>query len=791
MHQITHHQKILSAENGFLLGNGDLSVSVYQRENALVWRFGKGNVWDRRLDLRDDPKPAHIDEVRRGILEEGWRVGTNGEDFTAIHGFQNEARSREICQGSPKSYETRPYPCPKPVGELALHLPPDLMAMTIQQTLCIEEGIVEITCQQEEVFLLSLRCWIDPQENILLVDWKINAELEASYGRDPLIWFSLYRWPDPKVEDFAAAQYSEFRVGLVTGANDPQKASPLPPPKVEKQGDIFCIRQDFYPEATFPEGSCCLLAPLCGGNVEIPAWTPAGTASLHILPTGTSGLMAVGVTASGDPLPPEKGIYHLAQLALQPDFLKNSWEQLQETMKKYWQSSSFHCQEPLLENLWYETLYAFRCVYRGGTVPPGLMFPSTLRDYSHWHGDYHSNYNFQQPFWGICAANHPEGLDSYFDGMKFFFQIGKKIARDYYGARGVFVQLSAFPIVAEDDPIGVVPLGRMAYMTGWACTLYWERYLYTMDQKWLAEVGYPAIRECALFYTDFVQKWEDGFYHAFPSNQGEEGFSGNPDDFCDREEVADYLCYCLRCAIAAAKILSVDKELILKWQSILSEYPADKSSHLPEGSYEQRIAQENPPEFGHSYLMDPVVEPNLPWPNKNHDVYRWYFGHFPTIQMKRLHLGLYRTHLDYPRFLEEIRRWRHPNGLCWALSVRNYGQTGAWTETLGILGVLMDSILQSWDGCLHLFPGIPAETDISFENFRARGAFLVSACRTNRKVQSFSIFSEMGGTCTFQSPWESVAVFDDKGQNIPLQHTSEGNCYFETIANTQYFVKPI
>ena len=306
MHQITHHQKILSAENGFLLGNGDLSVSVYQRENALVWRFGKGNVWDRRLDLRDDPKPAHIDEVRRGILEEGWRVGTNGEDFTAIHGFQNEARSREICQGSPKSYETRPYPCPKPVGELALHLPPDLMAMAIQQTLCIEEGIVEITCQQEEIFLLSLRCWIDPQENILLVDWKINAELEASYGRDPLIWFSLYRWPDPKVEDFAAAQYSEFRVGLVTGANDPQKASPLPPPKVEKQGDIFCIRQDFYPEATFPEGSCCLLAPLCGGNVEIPAWTPAGTASLHILPTGTSGLMAVGVTASGDPLPPEK-----------------------------------------------------------------------------------------------------------------------------------------------------------------------------------------------------------------------------------------------------------------------------------------------------------------------------------------------------------------------------------------------------------------------------------------------------------------------------------------------------
>ena len=789
MHQITLTKKILSPENGLILGNGDLSVSLYQNDTSLIWRFGKGNVWDRRLDLQDDPKPAHIDEVRRGVLEEGWQVGTNGENFTALNGFQNETRSREICQGSPKSYETRPYPCPKPVGELALHLPPDLMNLEIKQTLLLEEGVIEITCQQEEIFKIFIRSWIDDTDNILLVDWKIESSCDASFGREPLIWFSLYRWPDPRVEEFAAKQYANFRVGLIAGASDPSKASPLPPPFVEKTDGIFCIRQNFYPEKTFPQGSCCLIAPLCGGKVEIPQWVPDGMASLHILPSDTSGLVAIGVTATGDSLSPEKGISHLYNLISAPEFVQESRQRLYKSINEYWQQSSFHCEEPLLENLWYETLYASRCIFRSGTVPPGLMFPSTVQDYSHWHGDYHSNYNFQQPFWGLCAANHPNGIDAYFEGMKFFFQIGRKIAQDYYDARGVFIQLSAFPIVAEDDPIGVVPLGRMAYMTGWAATLYWERYLYTLDREWLAQTGYPAIRECALFYTDFLQKWEDGLYHAFPSNQGEEGFSGNPEDFCDREEVADYLCYCLRCAISAAEILNLDADLQQVWKKLLAGYAADKSSRFPKGSLEQRKAQENPPEFGHCYLMDdPNEQPDAPWPHKNHDVYRWYFGHYPTIQMKRMHLGLYKPELDYSRFLDEIRRWRHPNGLCWALSVNNYGQIGAWTETLGILGPLMEMLLQSWDGCIRLFPGLPAELDTSFENFRTRGAFLVSACRLKGMVQSFTVFSEKGGNCIFQSPWENAVVTDSLGNAVPLQKTAEGNYLFSTNLNTSYSI---
>jgi hypothetical protein len=105
-------------------------------------------------------------------------------------------------------------------------------------------------------------------------------------------------------------------------------------------------------------------------------------------------------------------------------------------------------------------------VFRAGLVSragrKGYL-PSTVGDYSHWHGDYHTNYNLQEPFWGDYTANHLELGDNYFDAVRFFLPIGRKIARDYYRCRGVFIQLSGYPIDAADDPLGAVPMGRMAY----------------------------------------------------------------------------------------------------------------------------------------------------------------------------------------------------------------------------------------------------------------------------------------------------------------------------------------
>ena len=110
MHTIEINERALVPGDGLLLGNGDLSVSVYQTADRIVWRFGKGDVWDRRIDRSDDPKSAHIDEVACGIRDEGWKCPPYGGPVEATRGTKNPARMKEICQSVPPSYLSRPYP---------------------------------------------------------------------------------------------------------------------------------------------------------------------------------------------------------------------------------------------------------------------------------------------------------------------------------------------------------------------------------------------------------------------------------------------------------------------------------------------------------------------------------------------------------------------------------------------------------------------------------------------------------------------------------------------------------
>ena len=56
-------------------------------------------------------------------------------------------------------------------------------------------------------------------------------------------------------------------------------------------------------------------------------------------------------------------------------------------------------------------------------------------------------------------------------------------------------------------------------------------------------------------------------------------------------------------------------------------------------------------------------------------------------------------------------------------------------------------------GVIRIFPAVPASwQDISFQDLRAMGAFLVSAEQKGGKVQQISIYPEQGGTCRIALP---------------------------------------
>jgi hypothetical protein len=786
-HVIEIDRPVLAVEDGPLLGNGDLSVSVYQKADQIVWRFGKGDVWDRRHDTSDDPKPLHIDELAHGIAVEGWKAEFN-QSIKPLHGTTNPQRVKEVSV-DPPSYRRRPYPCPKPVGELSLQFPKntDLTKVRMSQRLLIEEGRLEITCVLPDARRIVIESFVTPRQNNLVVRWQT---------RNCPVQFSLYRWADPPYGEFAARRAATTQSRVYVELYGDAKVTPLPPPAVRRFEGLELIEQRFFPDPLFPDGFrywCVPLAVQC--RIEAASASASKDARLTITPTAgqSGGWLAVAVPTSNDPGGVEAECRRtVAELAGDRAAAMARWrdQQIGES-RKFWSKSSVTVADPLLERLWYEIFHLRRCIYRRDAVPPGLYLPSALGDYCVWHGDYHTNFNIQAPFFGNYEANHLEIGDAYFGMMDFMLDIGRKVAHDYYNARGSCIALSGFPIRAKEDTFGLGNFSRMAYMTGWMMQPYWLRYLYTGDKNWLRAKGYPAIPDCALFYTDFLKKRADGLYHAFPSAEEERPFTGDPATYTDRPQVLQHVRYCLRAAILASTELGIDRASRAEWQDRLDHLAADPEAYFGNRSdsllqgLDRWCDQCSPPQWGRGkpFRLSPSKS-TLPPGALKERFGAWWLCH-PGGAISALRSGDFAPESDCNFLREYLKKYRRCNGLVGELCPM--GHELVFNEELAIVAALQEMMLQSWDGALRVFPAWPKNLDARFENFRAEGAFLVTAAWSQGQVTSLLVHSENGTPCTLYSPWpKGIRVTDATGNEVATTSDPYGRPTFPTRPTVEY-----
>ena len=120
------------------------------------------------------------------------------------------------------------------------------------------------------------------------------------------------------------------------------------------------------------------------------------------------------------------------------------------------------------------------------------------------------------------------------------------------------------------------------------------------------------------------------------------------------------------------------------------------------------------------------------------------------------------------------------------MSVAHYGRTGGWTETLSCMAPVQEMAMQSWDGAIRLFPLWPTDRAISFRDWRAVGAFLVSASFADGAIGDVSIRSEKGEDCLVHGDWK---VYDDAGNPVPADRDEFGRLRFKTTAEAMYSLK--
>ncbi|MCK5208005.1 MAG: hypothetical protein KAQ79_08290, partial [Cyclobacteriaceae bacterium] len=455
--------------------------------------------------------------------------------------------------------------------------------------------------------------------------------------------------------------------------------------------------------------------------------------------------------------------------------------------KTFWSKSGLVLEDDLLESIWYRNLYFFKCSAKSGVNCPGLFANWSYGNIgTAWHGDYHFNYNLQQPFWATFSSNHLELNLPYVELMEQVSDVAKTWAKEYYGLRGAYYPHSAYPVKMTMNPYPVPTWGWEICETPWAVQGVWWHYLYSGDIEFLRERGFPLIKDAVLFLVDYMKRpeasgpvWGDDRYHIFPTVPPElyglrPGFDKNYDCLVDLTLSK----FAFKAYLKAVSLLELDEE-----EKTLQADVKDILEHYPE--YPTAVSKE----YGKVFVSVPGEHPevvyNVPnnlmtvFPGEEHglhsseDTMALLENTWANFQIEGgndlvfQHLQAARIgKLDLEKFKRAIRYSMLPNGTCYDAVLQVHGrysdntnyqfmkENGIWFENFGLPAVINECLIQSYHGIVRFFPNWPGDRDAHFQDLRTTGAFLVSAQLTDGNIEEIKIKSEAGNIFKMYNPFD-------------------------------------
>lgn len=334
---------------------------------------------------------------------------------------------------------------------------------------------------------------------------------------------------------------------------------------------------------------------------------------------------------------------------------------------------------------------------------------------------------------------------------------------------------------------------RNTYNMAKFATLYYKKYLYTGDEKWLKEKVYPAMRDTAEFYcglkagcqyaggddngpqgTVILKKDADGKYHLYGTISHEHIWWGK-----DIIEDLAAIRGIFPVAIMLSKKYGVDADKRAEWQEVLANlapYPRSEMPGAIGGLGEGTWCQGLPPNgkirdnYGdESPRMGPVIGDFLDVLTlESANTQEW------AVAMATLnkHPGTGKDRLcscgQYAIVPARMGRADLVERALPAQMVSSYDQSrpGASHSLQGpgifaraIHEALLLSIAPSPDGdpIIHVMESWPRKWDVSFR-LQAKGGFLVSSSMEAGTIRFVEILSQLGGECRIRNPWPGTEV---------------------------------
>ena len=181
-----------------------------------------------------------------------------------------------------------------------------------------------------------------------------------------------------------------------------------------------------------------------------------------------------------------------------------------------------------------------------------------------WACTFFNNENIQMAYWQAYAGGLSHTVLPLFDLYEKFLDDYRLNAKHLYGCRGLLLPL----FMDNSNGFKENTQPHVIYWTGssaWICQIYYDYYLYTQDEEFLLNRAYPFMKECALFYEDFLVYDENGRLKSYPSQSPENRADG---DF----EGAKELSICINATMDFALV----KELLTNLVSIAEKNGLDE-----------------------------------------------------------------------------------------------------------------------------------------------------------------------------------------------------------------------
>jgi alpha-L-fucosidase 2 len=432
--------------------------------------------------------------------------------------------------------------------------------------------------------------------------------------------------------------------------------------------------------------------------------------------------------------------------------------------KQYWSKSSVHLPDTLLERQYYLEMYKFGCVARSNTPPISLqaIWTADNGNLPPWKGDYHHDLNTQLSYWPGYTGNHLDLTASYTNWLWKTRAENKRWTKAYFGTDGLNVP--GVNTISGKPMGGWIQYSMSPTTSAWVAQHFYWQWKYSMDSEFLKQKARPYLLDVAR-HLDQITHTENG--------QRKLPLSSSPEVF-DNSIKAWFLDFSNHDLALVKNALAMTTQVLkpseaLYWKKILQDLPAfaqtqNSLSVAPGFSFEHSHRH-------HAHLMsiyplkvlNDTRETDRVLMNSSLDQlekvgtrewcgYSFAWAACLQAQAKRADQALEMLQIFARNFCSTNSF--HVNGDQKGGQYSNFTYHPFTLEgNFAFAQGVHELLLQSHDGMVEVFPALPSTwRDVSFNNLRAEGAFLISAEMIHGVVKKVEVVTKKRGTIYLRLP---------------------------------------